>query len=179
MKILEKLNKAIEIIKKSDLKKKGKNTFSKYDYFTPEQVSELVINACHEVKLYPKFDLVRNELGITGILAIYDIETDEPPIEFVMASAIPEIKATNISQQLGGAMTYTKRYLLMNAFDIVDNRLEFDTDENTKILVDEIYDKINSSETRRELTDIFNKNKNLHNDQRFLNALTEKKKQLK
>jgi hypothetical protein len=81
--------------------------------------------------LYPKFDLVRNELGITGVLTVFDIESDDS-LTFEMASAIPEIKATNISQQLGGAMTYTKRYLLMNAFDIVDNNLDFDTTENTE-----------------------------------------------
>jgi hypothetical protein len=49
-----------------------------------------------------------------------------------MASDIPSIKATNISQQLGGAMTYTKRYMLMNAFDIVDNNLDFDNTKNTE-----------------------------------------------
>jgi hypothetical protein len=132
MKTLQKINKAIEIIKSKNLKKKGRNTFSKYDYYTPDQVSELVIGACHEVKLLPKFDLVRNELGITGMLSVYDIENDADPIVYQMASDIPSIKATNISQQLGGAMTYTKRYLLMNAFDITDNNLDFDTTENTK-----------------------------------------------
>jgi hypothetical protein len=132
MKTLAKLNKAIELIKSKNLKKKGKNTFSKYDYYTPDQVAELTTWACHEVKLFPKFDLIRNDLGITGKLSVYDIESEAEPVVFEMASAIPEIKATNISQQLGGAMTYTKRYLLMNAFDIVDNNLDFDTTENTK-----------------------------------------------
>lgn len=132
IKTLTKIQKAIEIIKGKNLKKQGKNTFSKYDYYTPEQVSELVIGATHEVKLLTKFDLIRNDLGITGRLSIFDIESTEQPIVYEMASAIPDIKATNISQQLGGAMTYTKRYLLMNAFDIADNNLDFDTTENTQ-----------------------------------------------
>ena len=49
-----------------------------------------------------------------------------------MASAIPEIKATNIAQQLGGCVTYTERYLKMSLFGITDNQLDFDTTENTK-----------------------------------------------
>jgi hypothetical protein len=49
-----------------------------------------------------------------------------------MASDIPSIKATNIAQQLGGAMTYTKRYLLMNTFNITDNNLDHDTTQNTQ-----------------------------------------------
>lgn len=132
MKTLKKLNNAIALIKSKNLKKAGRNSFSNYDYYTPSQVSELVMGACHEVGLYPKFDLVRNELGITGKLSVYDVDSDEEPIVFEMASDIPSIKATNISQQLGGAMTYTKRYLLTNAFDIADNNLDFDTTENTQ-----------------------------------------------
>lgn len=182
MKTLEKLNKAIEIIKSKDLKKKGKNKFSNYDYYTPDQVSELVVGACHEVKIFPKFDLIRNELGITGKLSVYDIESDEQPIVFEMASAIPEIKATNISQQLGGAMTYTKRYLLMNAFDITDNNLDFDTTENTeksktnKGLNESLKKVIYGCNSISEITKLWNANKELHSNEEFLNLLSNRKK---
>lgn len=183
MKTLIKLNQAIEIIKKQNLKKKGKNTFSKYDYYTPEQVSELVMAACHEVKLYPKFDLIRNELGIFGKLSIFDIESDESII-FEMASAIPEIKATNISQQLGGAMTYTKRYLLMNAFDIVDNNLDFDTIENTQknqnsyVVPGEIVKEINDCETKQDLETLWKTYQKLHENKTFVKLVTKRKNEL-
>ena len=49
-----------------------------------------------------------------------------------MASAIPEIKATNVAQQLGGCSTYTERYMKQSMFGITDNQLDFDTTENTK-----------------------------------------------
>lgn len=124
----KKLNKAIDHIKKSKLKKEGYNAFSKYKYFTPDQIDLLVYLATKELGLFVKFDLIRNELGITGKATIIDIENKEE-ITFVMASGIPEIKATNISQQLGGAMTYTKRYMMMNIFAITDNNLDFDTDQ--------------------------------------------------
>ena len=52
-----------------------------------------------------------------------------------MASAIPDITATNAAQQLGGCMTYTERYLKMTAFGIVDNSLDPDTTENTESTV--------------------------------------------
>ena len=55
-----------------------------------------------------KFDLKRNELGVFGVLTIFDLETGEN-IDYIMATAIPEIKATNIAQQLGGGGTYTER----------------------------------------------------------------------
>jgi len=190
MKILKKMNEAVEIIKSQNLKKKGKNTFSKYDYYTPEQVSELVIGACHKVKLFPKFDLKRNELGIVGVLSIYDIESDEAPVVFEMASDIPNIKATNVSQQLGGAMTYTKRYLFMNAFDIADNNLDFDTTENTKksqeqkMGIDEavktsITNAINQCKTIADVKKMWNGNAELKKEQFFIKLIPDRQKVLK
>ena len=130
MKILSKINEARQIIKKSDLKKAGRNDFSKYDYYTPEQVNKLVNDACQQVKLFNKFDLLRTELGLVAELSIYDLDSDEttiPMVKFNIATEIPEIKATNVAQQLGGAVTYSERYLLMIAYDIKDNNLDFDS----------------------------------------------------
>jgi len=132
--IYRKIALAIDYIKQSSLKKEGENTFSKYKYYTPEQVSKLVHDACKANEITYQFNLVRNEFGIEGKMTIIDLTSDneDDGCTFTMASAIPEIKATNIAQQIGGAMTYTKRYMLMNIFDIVDNNLDFDTTENTK-----------------------------------------------
>ena len=190
METLQKLSKAIELIKSKDLKKKGRNKFSNYDYYTPDQVAELTTWASHQVKLFPKFDLIRNELGITGKLSIYDIEsTDElrdTPIVFELASAIPEIKATNISQQLGGAMTYTKRYLLMNAFDIVDNNLDFDSNDNTQkppvtesktiVVSQSLMRVIAGCKSIAEITKLWNANKELQRNESFIDLMTTRKK---
>ena len=129
--LLNKLAAAKAEIKATKLKKEGKNTFSNYDYFTPSQIEFLVATACHNNKLLTSFDLIRNDLGVYGRLTIYDLESGEK-LTTEMASAIPEIKATNIAQQLGGCVTYTERYLKMSLFGITDNQLDFDTTENTK-----------------------------------------------
>ena len=129
--LLNKLAAAKAEIKATKLKKEGKNTFSNYEYFTPSQIEFLVATACHNNKLLTSFDLIRNELGVYGRLTIYDLESGEK-LTTEMASAIPEIKATNIAQQLGGCVTYTERYLKMSLFGITDNQLDFDTTENTK-----------------------------------------------
>jgi hypothetical protein len=129
--LLNKLAAAKAEIKATKLKKEGKNTFSNYEYFTPSQIEFLVANACHTNKLLTSFDLIRNELGVYGRLTVYDLESGEN-LSTEMASAIPEIKATNIAQQLGGCVTYTERYLKMSLFGITDNQLDFDTTENTK-----------------------------------------------
>lgn len=126
MKIIAKIAAAKLAIKNTKIKKEGKNTFSNYEYFTPSQIEFLVQQACSEQKLLTTFDLIRNDLGVYGVLTVYDLESDEH-LKYQMATAIPEIKATNISQQLGGCMTYTERYLKTSAFGITDNNLDFDS----------------------------------------------------
>jgi len=131
MKIYQKIAKAKEEIKASKIKKGGRNDFSKYDYFTPEQVETMVFDACKNNGLITKFDLKRNEFGETAYLTITDIDTAEKEV-YEMSTAIPSITATNIAQQLGGCVTYSERYLKMSAFGIVENALDFDDKNNSK-----------------------------------------------
>lgn len=129
--ILNKLAEAKKIVKTTSLKKEGHNDFSKYNYFTPEQVETLVSGACEKTGLITKFDLKRNEFGTFGVLTVFELETEQT-LFYEMATAIPEIKATNIAQQLGGCVTYTERYLKMSAFGIVENSNDFDDKNNDK-----------------------------------------------
>jgi len=131
MKLIDKIAKCKAEIKESKLKKEGYNKFSNYNYFTPSQVEMLVNQVCNKNKLLTKFDLIRDSLGIFGKLTIYDCESLEK-LEYIMASAIPDIKAANISQQLGSAVTYTERYLKMSVFGIVDNNLDFESKKESK-----------------------------------------------
>ncbi len=131
MKLVEKLANAKREIKETKLKKEGENKFSNYKYFTPSQIELLVQQSCFNNRMVTKFDLLRDSLGVYGTLTIFDLDSEDNLV-FTMASAIPEIKATNIAQQLGGAMTYTERYLKTSAFGITDNNLDFDNHDNTK-----------------------------------------------
>lgn len=134
--LLKKLAQAKLDIANTKISKEGTNDFSHYDYFTPEQVNKIVQKVCFENGLFTKFDLKRNERWVYGVLTVYDIDSEET-ISFEWATAIPEIKATNVAQQIGGCMTYTERYLKMTAFWITDNSLDFDTTENTKKTVNQ------------------------------------------
>ena len=129
--ILKKLAEAKKSIASQKITKEWKNTYSNYSYFTPEQVASIVQKACDEFWLFTKFDLIRDEQWIEWQLTVYDIDTEEY-MQFIWASAIPEIKATNVAQQIWWCMTYTERYLKMTAFWIADNSLDFDTTENTE-----------------------------------------------
>lgn len=119
-------------------KKSGKNSFSKYDYFTPEQVDALVLSACETAQIDFHFDMREDSFGIYGELRVVNLDDPRDFIFYSQRSAIPEIKATNRTQQYGGAMTYTRRYMLQNVFCIADNKLDFD--HNNGGLADTITD---------------------------------------
>lgn len=132
--VLTKLSEARTYIKGLDVVKDGRNTFSKYDYFTPVLVSSLVHQACTQFGLTTLFSLMADEYGMYGKLDVVDLATSETTT-FIMRTEVPSIKATNITQQYGGAETYTQRYLKMSAFDIMDNAIEFDSKDNSKSAV--------------------------------------------
>lgn len=129
--VLSKLAVARLFIKAHPLKKDGRNDFSKYDYFTPEIVSKLVNDACNEANIICVFSLDKDEFGYFGSVTTTDMETGEQLVT-IMRTDKPEIKATNVTQQMGGMNTYAKRYALMSLFDIEDNTIDFDSQDNRK-----------------------------------------------
>jgi hypothetical protein len=129
MEIYKKLAAARGVIKAMPVKKAGKNTY--FTYFTPEQIGAMVYEAERHAGLIHLFNLEREGADIVGRLQIIDIETCEN-ITFTQVTAIPAITATNAAQQIGGAVTYTKRYMLMTAYDIADNSLDFDARDNSE-----------------------------------------------
>ncbi len=129
---IKKLSDARQSIRQTKIEKQGYNEFSKYKYFTPEQISHLVNEACTDAKLFHKFSLIRTDLGLMAQLVIFDLDGSSS-LTFEMATEIPAIKATNVAQQLGGCVTYSERYLLQIAFDIKDNNLDFDSKNVKKV----------------------------------------------
>ena len=146
--ILKKLAEAKKFIASQKMTKEWKNTFSNYSYFTPEQVNAYVQKACEEFWLFTKFDLIRDELWIEWQLTVYDIDTEEQMM-FIGATDIPEIKATNVAQQIWWCMTFTERYLKQTAFWICSNELDFDTTENTEKRVKAEEKSESKKETKR------------------------------
>lgn len=129
--VLSKLAQARVFIKSHPIKKDGRNTFSNYDYFTPEIVSKLVNDACLESNIICVFNLKQDTIGYYGEVITVDLESGEQLVT-EMRTAKPEIKATNETQQMGGMNTYAKRYALMSLFDIEDNTIDFDSDTQGK-----------------------------------------------
>ena len=134
----QRLLEAKKQIGSTTIKKKGRNAFSKYDYFTPSQITNLVLTACIDNGLIgtASIDTETLDNGSTKYRGIYTlVNVDNPeqyPLQFHLPTELPELKATNAAQKLGGMMTYVNRYLQMLAFDISEDALDLDDKDGTK-----------------------------------------------
>ena len=105
------------MFQKANVKKSGRNTFSKYNYFELDDI------------VPPKTEIF-NELALCDIISFSDTEATltlvniEKPVEtleFKSPMRDLELKGANAVQLLGGVETYQRRYLYMMVLDIVEN----------------------------------------------------------
>ena len=124
---------AKEVANASLTKKLGRNTFSKYDYFLPSQISNAVRAACKETGLVTMFTMTQHIDGrVEGFLEVIHIESAEGKV-YNLPTAIPDIKATNAAQKIGGSITYAKRYLETAVFDIAEDDKDPDATHNGSV----------------------------------------------
>jgi len=100
------------------IKKSGNNEFSKYTYFELGDILTVLIPALHEERLFMKTEFSATEQ--TAKLIICEIDNTNNRIEFETHVGSCTLKASHDIQNLGAAQTYTRRYLIMTAFDIAE-----------------------------------------------------------
>lgn len=117
MNIYEKLQKCRVELQKTKMKKSGKNTFSKYEYF---ELGDFL----------PRINELMLENGLTSVFAfnseissltIIDTQKTEDCIEFSSPVAMAELKGCVPIQNIGATQTYMRRYLYVMAFEIVEH----------------------------------------------------------
>jgi hypothetical protein len=116
MSVYQKLQKARVMLQSKPLKKSGKNTFAKYEYFELED-------------FLPTVQAIFNEVGLCGIvtfttetasLTVYDAENEQQvAISAPMSSA--DLKGCHAIQNVGAVISYMRRYLWMLALEIVEH----------------------------------------------------------
>lgn len=109
-------------LQECNLKKSGKNKFANFEYYELADFLPKVNELFDKYKLFSRFTL----MGNIATLDIYDTEAkkEDGSYDCVMFSspvAEVNIKGSNAIQNLGGANTYMKRYLYLNALEIVES----------------------------------------------------------
>lgn len=116
MNVYEKLQQARVKLQSANLKKSGKNTYSGFTYFELADFIPTVNLIFEELKLCSNFSIMDN-------MAMLDIINSEEPKEqtkFTMPTTELQLKGCTAIQALGGVNTYCRRYLYLNALEIVE-----------------------------------------------------------
>ena len=116
MSVYKKLQQARMLLQNTKLSKSGKNKFAGYEYF---ELGDFL----------PAIQKICNDIGLCGIvsfnhemayLQINDVE-DGTSIMFTSPMSSAALKGCHDVQNLGAVQSYLRRYLWVNAFEIVEH----------------------------------------------------------
>lgn len=117
MNIYEKLQKCRVELQSKGLNKSGNNKFAGYTYFELSDFLPTINHLCLEHKLMTQTSFTND----IAILRIINAEAPDEVIEFTSPMASAQLKGCHDIQNLGAVETYQRRYLLVTAFEIVEN----------------------------------------------------------
>ena len=117
--IYEKLAKIRVDLQNTKLTKSGKNKFAGFEYFELKDFLPAINQMFMQDKLFSTFSIDGNEAH----LRIINSEKPDETILFTSPVKELQLKGCNDIQALGGTHTYLRRYLYMNALEIVENDL--------------------------------------------------------
>lgn len=117
MNIYEKLQNARVKLQNMPIKKSGNNKFAGYDYLELGDFLPAINNIMKEEKL-SSFINFTSELAV---LTMINAEKPDEQIQFTSPMATATLKGCHDVQNLGAVQTYLRRYLYINAFEIVEH----------------------------------------------------------
>lgn len=114
--VYQKLQNARVMLQNKKLKKSGKNKLAGFEYFELADFLPSVNAIFDEMKMCSCFSIEND----TATLTIVNAEVPEDKIVFICPIAELDLEGCNAIQALGGVNTYCKRYLYLNALEIVE-----------------------------------------------------------
>ena len=179
MNIYEKLQLCRVKLQDMKLKKSGENKFSGFKYYELKDFLPKINELFKEHGLFSNFSIKDGQ----AILEIID-KDDVTKIEFVSPVAEANVKGCTAIQSLGAVHTYMKRYLYLNALEIVEDdsldgkvgSKDFQTEDTDM----DIYTNIESLDNFEDLQSYYNSYKDKVKDrQRFNKAINNRNRALK
>jgi len=136
MKLYTKILKIRGELLKTDIPKSGRNPHKRFQYYELEDIIPLIHKLCLEEKIFLKHEIEGSHAKLTAVNIEDTAETivTKIPIPNIMAPLRETSKVAFLErmQDIGACQTYTKRYLYLNLFDIVDA----DSIDNKKEVID-------------------------------------------
>ena len=115
--VYQKLQLARSMLQEKKLTKSGKNKFAGYEYFELQDFLPSVQTIFSDCGLCPVFRCGSSDATLT----IYNNENPEQYVLFTAPMAAAELKGCHPVQNLGASISYLRRYLYVNALEIVEH----------------------------------------------------------
>lgn len=131
--LFQKLQQARVELQEMNLKKSGHNKFAGFTYYTLEDFLPAINIICNNVGLFTAISFDKEY----ATLRIYDTDDIDKFIEYKSPMKEIEQKGCNAIQNLGSVQSYSRRYLYLSAFEIVENDFSdavLGKDDNKRIL---------------------------------------------
>lgn len=116
MNVWTKLQTVRQLMSKATLKKTGENKYSKYNYYTLDDILPALTQFLADQKLVTTLDMGEDK----SIYRVINAEKPEEVVEFSCPTVMAEMKGSTKIQELGSTMTYIHRYLVLWAFSICE-----------------------------------------------------------
>jgi hypothetical protein len=116
MSVYKKLQEARILLQNTKLNKSGKNKFAGYEYFELADFLPAIQNICHKLGLCGVVSFDHN----MAYLQINDVE-DGTSIMFTSPMSSAALKGCHDVQNLGATISYLRRYLWVNCFEICEH----------------------------------------------------------
>lgn len=138
MNIYQKIAKVRVDLQNLNIKKSGFNKFANFDYFTLEDILPTINKLMEKHGLLSVFSMGT----INSSLSIFNADEPTETVTFECPNAEADIKGCTPVQCLGGEITYLKRYLYLNAFEIVEGDVLDALVGTDKLVTDKKQDKL-------------------------------------
>lgn len=116
MNIYEKINRIKLELQNSNLKKSGNNKFAGYSYYELGDFLPKIVELLEKNKVYSNISF-----GDMALLQLIDCEKPTDAVTYTCPASTATLKGCHEVQNMGAVQTYTRRYLYMSAFDIVEH----------------------------------------------------------
>lgn len=144
MNVFEKLNEARLQFQNANVKKSGQNKYAGYTYY---ELADM-LPAINKIAKDLKFCCVVNFTSDLAALSFVDCENNEK-IDFTSPMASANLKGAMEVQNTGAVITYIKRYLYQNCFEIVesdmlDGTMDSNAKDEAEELIKQVREKMNT-----------------------------------
>lgn len=128
MNIYEKMQNCRVLMQEEGIKKMGKNSFAKYDYYKLADLNTVMNKALKEYRLCSHFQISEQ----IAILTIYNIDNPSEELLFSMPFIDAEMSKVTQIQNWGASVSYLQRYLILEAFQIGECEVDVDSTEQSE-----------------------------------------------